>query len=87
MGGGKEETMTNEEIVKSLATIGTRLDGIEETLNKIEKALNGNGQPGLISRVTTLEAKDSTKSKTVEWFVLIATAITSAYAAFFRHGN
>ena len=76
--------MTNEEIVKRLTAIETRLDTIEDTLKKIEKALDGNGQPGLISRVTVLEAKENSKSKMFEWGILILTAITSFYAAFIK---
>jgi len=79
--------MTNEEIVKRLTAIETRLDTIEDTLEKIEKALNGNGQPGLISRVTVLEAKENSKSKMLEWGILILTAITSVYGAFFKHSG
>ena len=41
----------------SLATLNVRLGQIEETLKKIDKALNGNGHDGVITRVARLEER------------------------------
>ena len=41
----------------SVATLDLRLSQIEETLKKIDKALNGNGSDGILVRVARLEEK------------------------------
>ena len=41
----------------SLATLNVRLGQIEDTLKKLERALNGNGQDGILVRVARLEEK------------------------------
>ena len=41
----------------SLATLNVRLGQIEDTLKKIDKALNGNGNDGFLIRVARLEEK------------------------------
>lgn len=41
----------------TLATLNVRLGQIEDTLKKIDKALNGNGQDGIQVRVARLEEK------------------------------
>lgn len=49
----------------SLATLNVRLGQIEETLRKIDKALNGNGQDGVITHVARLEEKINGTWKTL----------------------
>lgn len=49
----------------SLATLNVRLGQIEDTLKKLEKALNGNGQDGVLVRVARLEEKLSGTWKTL----------------------
>ena len=41
----------------TLATLNVRLGQIEDTLKKIDKALNGNGQDGIQVRVARMEEK------------------------------
>lgn len=52
-----EETENAVEQAVSLATLNVRLGQIEETLKKIDKALNGNGHDGVITRVARLEER------------------------------
>ena len=52
-----EETENTVENAVSLATLNVRLGQIEETLKKIDKALNGNGHDGVITRVARLEER------------------------------
>lgn len=52
-----EETENAVENAVSLATLNVRLGQIEETLKKIDKALNGNGHDGVITRVARLEER------------------------------
>lgn len=52
-----EETENAVEQAVSLATLNVRLGQIEETLKKIDKALNGNGNDGVITRVARLEER------------------------------
>ena len=79
--------MTNEEIVKALASIETRLDKIEETLSSIDKALNGNGRPGVIERVTSLEKAEEGSNKNLGVLGWIITTLIAVYAAFIKHGH
>lgn len=52
-----EETENAVEQAVSLATLNVRLGQIEDTLKKIDKALNGNGHDGVITRVARLEER------------------------------
>ena len=60
-----EETENAVEQAVSLATLNVRLGQIEETLKKIDKALNGNGHDGVISRVARLEERLNVTWKTL----------------------
>ncbi len=55
--------------------VGGRLSHIEAVLERVEKAMSGNGQPGLIQRVGSLES----------WrgYITGATAILTALVAVF----
>ena len=58
-----EETENAVEQAVSLATLNVRLGQIEETLKKIDKALNGNGHDGVITRVARLEERLNGRSE------------------------
>ena len=60
-----EETENAVEQAVSLATLNVRLGQIEETLKKIDKALNGNGHDGVITRVARLEERLNVTWKTL----------------------
>lgn len=74
--------MTTEEINGELAAIKEQLKTIFNAVEKVDKALNGNGQPGLVERVVKLEAKTSGAWKTVEILGWLATLAVAIYAAF-----
>ena len=65
--------------VPSPTAIDVRLDNIEKTLDKIDKALNGNGQPGLLERIVKLEEKTSGAWRTIEIVGWIATFLLALY--------
>ena len=68
----------------SLATLNVRLGQIEDTLKKIDKALNGNGHDGVLVRVARLEEKINGTWKfalIIGWllnFLVAAGALTAA---------
>lgn len=83
--------MTNEEIAAEFSAINTRLNEIDKTLKKIEKSLNGNGRPGLIERVNSLEVstktEDNTVAKVLERGAIIVSVVLSVFNLFFKHSN
>lgn len=70
---------------KSLTSISEQNKTIFNTLKDIDKAINGNGRPGLIERVTTLETQASGAGKNVTAVGWIITTLIAMYAAFFKH--
>lgn len=83
--------MKDEDIVKELSAISEQLKTIFIKLDEIKATLHGNGRPGLVERVTTLEVSGNTKSgvveKIIQWGCLIATAIVAVYGSFLKHQN
>ena len=84
--------MTSDEIEKAivetkviLGRIDERLKAIEESLKSTEKVLHGNGQPGVISRLTEVEVKQNgawAVVKGIGSFILsILSAILATYAS------
>lgn len=55
--------MTNQERDELLIRIDERIGAINNKLERDYKVLHGNGQPGLISRVQSLENQHKTESK------------------------
>jgi len=72
---------TTETVIKlpTPSAIDIRLDNIEKTLDKIDKALNGNGQPGILERIVKLETKTSGAWRTIEILGWIATFLLALY--------
>lgn len=54
------------EIKVLLGRIDERLKTMEESLKSTEKTLYGNGQPGIVNRVTKLEVKSSSAWATIK---------------------
>jgi len=71
------------EILRELASIGTKLDGIEASLARDHKILYGNGSPGLIRAVDRLEQRADRQT----WLVraLLVAVIAVIVAAFVEH--
>lgn len=79
-----EETENAVEQAVSLATLNVRLGQIEETLKKIDKALNGNGHDGVITRVARLEERLNGTWKTlliIGWTADFLVAVGALVAA------
>jgi hypothetical protein len=83
--------MKDENIAKELSAIFEQLKTIFVKLDEIRATLHGNGRPGLVERVTTLEVSGNTKSglveKLIQWGCLIATAVVAVYGSFLKHNN
>jgi len=72
----------------SLATLNVRLGQIEDTLRKIDKALNGNGQDGVITRVARLEEKLNGTWKfalIIGWLLNFLVAVGAVAMAILKH--
>jgi len=72
----------------NVATLDLRLVQIEETLKKIDKALNGNGQDGVLIRVARLEEKINGTWKTliiIGWMLNFLIAAGAFAAAILKH--
>lgn len=72
----------------NVATLDLRLGQIEETLKKIDKALNGNGQDGVLIRVARLEEKINGTWKTliiIGWMLNFLIAAGAFAAAILKH--
>lgn len=66
------------ELMSSVARIETHVLNANERLQAIDKAVfTGNGTPGLLSRVTSLESS----LRVLAWVIGIAIAAVSAWAA------
>jgi len=83
-----EETENAVEQAVSLATLNVRLGQIEETLKKIDKALNGNGHDGVITRVARLEERLNGTWKTlliIGWLADFLIAAGALVAVILKH--
>ena len=72
----------------SLATLNVRLEQIEDTLKKLEKALNGNGQDGVLVRVARLEEKINGTWKfalIIGWLLNFLVAVGAVAVAILKH--
>ena len=76
--------MTQEEIATGIASIREQLTSVFNAIEKVDHALNGNGQPGLVERVCKLEARTSVAVTLVEVLAYILTTGIAAYAAFYK---
>ena len=87
--------MANEEIQSDIKDIIDRLGRIETKLDNDGKAIYGNGKPGLLDRMVSLESKlqviQAQADANRDWFTRIrdsvgwlATTAIAVYAAFFR---
>lgn len=75
--------MTNKERDELLIRIDERLGVINGKLERDYKVLHGNGQPGLISRVQSLENQHRTESKHIGVIAaVIAFGVNSALAIY-----
>ena len=72
---------------KSLTAISEQNKTIFNMLKDIDKTINGNGRPGLIERVTTLETQSSGANKNLTVVGWLITTLVAIYAAFFKHTN
>lgn len=75
------------DVNNTLTAISEQNKTIFNTLKDIDKAINGNGRPGLIERVTTLETQSNGASKNLTVIGWLVTTFVAIYAAFFKHGN
>ena len=75
------------DVNKTLTSILEQNKTIFKTLKDIDKAINGNGRPGLIERVTTLETQSNGANKNITVVGWLITTLVAIYAAFFKHGN
>ena len=82
--------MTDNERDKMIMEIHADIQVMKTKLDNDWKALNGNGQPGLISRVADIEKQLAVMAgshnsvlRTLGWLITTGLAV---YAAFFRRG-
>lgn len=76
---------TEKENIVTLTTLDVRLGQIEETLGEIKSALNGNGQPGIITRLAKLEERLDGTWKTMiilGWLFNFAVGALALYFTF-----
>lgn len=83
--------MTTEEKLTSILERVTRIEEQNKTifnaLKDANRILNGNGQPGLVARVTTLEEKHNGASRVVSVLGWLATFLLALYGAAKHHGG
>lgn len=81
--------MTNDERDEILLEIRGMLKGLEKDINRHEKTLYGNGQPGICSRVQTLEdfhANETGFTKKIGGiFAWLVTTILAIYSVIKHH--
>lgn len=78
--------MTDAQRDELLVRMDERLKGIDDALNRDYKILHGNGQPGLISRVQSLENQHRSESRhggiIAATVAFLVNAAMTAYAIF-----
>lgn len=83
---GHQNCPYDEELVRELhaetAVQRTKIEGIEQGVQRIEQCLMGNGKPGLVMRMDRTEQKDKIRSR-ILWtiFGIVATTVIGLVAA------
>lgn len=73
------------DVKAGFAAVEEELKTLFNKLDDINNTLHGNGRPGLIERVNTLEEKQNGTGKTVSVIGQIGTFLLALYGAFFKH--
>lgn len=72
-----------KEVIDRLARIEENIEGLQGKLTNDYKVLHGNGQPGLVDRVTALETSQKSKATHTGFFAGIIGFIVNAAIAIY----
>lgn len=76
--------MTTPDDAREFGEIGAKLDTLQTSVDRISRALFGNGEPGVIGRVDRLEQERKRVIGAIKWIVAAAIGIAGVVVAVWK---